>query len=839
MGAPTIAKAFAPTTIQPGGTSTITFTLTNPNATVDLTGVAFTDGLPAGLQVAATPSVATTCPAGATFAPSAGDTTLNYSTGTITKGTSCTVSVSVTGTTGGMKSNTTGAISSTNGGTGVASNTATVNVTVPTTLTLSAPNPASVPFGSSGPVSLSATLTQTSGGAPVPGATITFKVDGGTVGTGTTDGTGVATSSYNPSGLPAGNHTVQVFFASQVISSITYEASMSGTQTLTVVAPPSISKSFNVASIPLNSTATVTFMITNPATNTVSLTGVAFTDTLPTGMVVAALPNITGTCGGGTITAVAGMGSISLSGATLATSGSCTFSVDVKGAGAGSLVNSVQVTSTNGGTGNTAMATLIVVAPPTIKKAFANAILSLNSTTTLMFTLTNPAANTVAETGVAFSDSLPGGLVVADTPGAVDNCGGTFTPIMGASSVGLTGGSIAVGSNCTISVSVKGVSLGNWSNITGAVSSTNGGTGTTSNTAKITVVQPTTTTVSAASVQYSDVVTLSATVSPAGSPGSVEFYVNSVDVGAGTYNSGTGVATFSYQDLLPVQAGGYTIKATYNPSNPFYLTSSGTNTLTVTQEDAVVTSSPVAVQVTAPGSNASQPFSISATITEKSDDTTYGDISNAVPVTCTLTPIGPGSGPPVQTAAITGSGGAFAGASITATCSYSGVAVNVYLVTFTIGGNYYTGTGNTVLTVYDPSLGFTTGGGTIINPSSGAPGNFGFNVKYLKNGNVQGSLLYIDHRATGDVMLKSNAMGGLAIPSVPGNEAIFNGKATYQGVGNYTFITTAIDNGEPGVGKDQFGLQVNDPSNTAVPGLTFSPTTITGGNIQVPQPSKK
>ena len=87
----------------------------------------------------------------------------------------------------------------------------------------------------------------------------------------------------------------------------------------------------------------------------------AFTDTLPAGLVVATPNGLTGSCGGGTITAVAGAGSVSLSGATIAVSGSCNFSVNVTGTTTGSKTNTTgNVTSTNGGTGNTASAGLTV-----------------------------------------------------------------------------------------------------------------------------------------------------------------------------------------------------------------------------------------------------------------------------------------------------------------------------------------------------------------------------------------------------------------------------------------------------------------------------------------------
>src|SRR6202007_3296685 len=138
---------------------------------------------------------------------------------------------------------------------------------------------------------------------------------------------------------------------------------------------------------------------------------IAFSDTLPAGLVVSTPNGQTGTCGGGTITATAGGSSISLSGATLALSASCTFSVNVTGTTAGVKNNTTTaISSTEGGAGGTASATLTVASPPTISKSFGAAMIPVNGTTSLSFTITNPAANTVTLTGVAFTDSLPAGL---------------------------------------------------------------------------------------------------------------------------------------------------------------------------------------------------------------------------------------------------------------------------------------------------------------------------------------------------------------------------------------------------------------------------------------------
>src|SRR5205085_1363445 len=167
-----------------------------------------------------------------------------------------------------------------------------------------------------------------------------------------------------------------------------------------IVLPPSISKTFGAASVPLNGVTSLTFNIQNPNAGT-ALTGVSFTDNLPAGLVVASTPNLNNTCGG-TPTAVGGSSSVSLSGGTLAASASCTVSVDVQGTTAGVKNNSVQVTSTEGGTGNTSNASLTVIAPPTISKAFNPTSVALNSNSTLSFTITNP--NTAsALSGVAFT----------------------------------------------------------------------------------------------------------------------------------------------------------------------------------------------------------------------------------------------------------------------------------------------------------------------------------------------------------------------------------------------------------------------------------------------------
>jgi hypothetical protein len=202
-------------------------------------------------------------------------------------------------------------------------------------------------------------------------------------------------------------------------------------------------------------------------------------------------------------------------------------------------------------------------------------------------------------------------------------------------------------------------------------------------------------------------------------------------------------------------------------------------------------------------------------------------------------------------------------------CTLTGLTPDVYELNATIGGTYFQGSGVGALTVYNPALGFTTGGGWYTDPSQpGVRYNFGFNAKILKSGQVQGSLLTIAHTPQGIYVVKSNSMGGLVVAknsTDPNNvfwTATFSGKANYsippsQGVlwcgdrkcGDYRFTVYVEDRKEPGGGVDKLWIQVlTSPSatggfaNQPVPRFYMNgpavsnAVTIDNGNIQVPQP---
>jgi hypothetical protein len=114
---PTASKFFSPATIHVGQSSTLFFSVNNPNGWASLTGVGFSDTLPSGLVVATPNGLSGSC-GGGTITATAGTSSISLSGATLGASASCFFSVSVTGTTIGTKTNVTSLISSNEGGSG-------------------------------------------------------------------------------------------------------------------------------------------------------------------------------------------------------------------------------------------------------------------------------------------------------------------------------------------------------------------------------------------------------------------------------------------------------------------------------------------------------------------------------------------------------------------------------------------------------------------------------------------------------------------------------------------------------------------------------------------------
>ena len=393
-------------------------------------------------------------------------------------------------------------------------------------------------------------------------------------------------------------------------------------------------------------------------------------------------------------------------------------------------------------------------------------------------------------------------------------------------------------------------------------------------------VEPATTTtvvtVTPNSQQYSDQVELKAEVTPfeiltEQLTGTVHFYVEAaavdcsspapaVSVGSGAITDGDdGVATFTY--AIAEAAGSYVVTGCFDSSNASFADSDDDAALTVLKEQASVfaVSHPSYLQVDAPGGDSplvTFSFSVRETNPEQNSDLTLvapGDVSNAT-AKVVLIPVGGGGGGTIDPCLPTGLSGTGYDQVRTFQCSINNLSVDAYEVQIVVTGSYYTGSYLGTLTVFDPSLGFATGGGRF--ELDGDMVNFGFNFALSGRGRTatqKGNIVVIRHLANGDVCrAKSNQLGPAAIT---GNVATFAGKAnygcvtpegaTYDGAGNLNLVGWVQDNGEPGSSSsltpDRFWVSVSTTNSmlTMPTPAASNSEELTGGNIRVPQPGGK
>jgi hypothetical protein len=119
---------------------------------------------------------------------------------------------------------------------------------------------------------------------------------------------------------------------------------------------PSASKSFAPTSVGTGVASTLTITLTNPTATDAALTA-DLVDTFPAGLVVAATPNASTTCGG-SVTANAGEGSVALgaTGSTIPANGACTIAVDVSADASGAYANTIPAGALQTDQGNSAIA---------------------------------------------------------------------------------------------------------------------------------------------------------------------------------------------------------------------------------------------------------------------------------------------------------------------------------------------------------------------------------------------------------------------------------------------------------------------------------------------------
>lgn len=221
---------------------------------------------------------------------------------------------------------------------------------------------------------------------------------------------------------------------------------------------PVITKTFSAPSIGIGQTSrlTVTVQNRNP---TITMSGVAFTDTYPSSIANAAFPNAATACGG-SVAAAANGTSLALSGGSVAPASSCTVAADIIGNSAGDVINTIPaggltvfyatltVTSLSPAT-----ATLKVLAPLTAIKSgavywdpvnlFSNPKNIPGAIVTYTITVANPSGQATDVNSVLVSDAIPANtrMVVRDF-GTADS--GPVAFVDGAPSSGLSYNYIAL-----------------------------------------------------------------------------------------------------------------------------------------------------------------------------------------------------------------------------------------------------------------------------------------------------------------------------------------------------------------------------------------------------------
>lgn len=488
---PGFSKSFNPDLVGPSSPSTLTFTIDNTGGALAATDLAFTDNFPAGVVLTAR-APANTC--GGTLTAVSGSATVSLTGGSVPAGGSCTILVEVTSATQGMYANISGDLTSSAGNSGPARDTLTVAVP-PTfsksfspgliliggvsTLTLTIDNSASalaatgLDFIDPLPPLLvevasppNASTTCTGGTLTAVAATETISYTGGSVAAGASCTVSVdVTSSTNPLATDVtGTHTNT---AGPLTSSLGNSGNASADLVIADSVPPptapAFSKEFSPDAILTGGTSSLVLTIDNTA-NVSDATSVDFTDNLPAGVVLTTrAPAVT--CVGGTLTAVPGTAVVSYTGGTVPALSSCVVNVEVTSSTTGTHVNTTGALTSSFGDSGTATDTLGVGAAPAFSKTFSPATIATNAVSTLTFLIDNSAGG-IPIGSLVLTDNLPAGVVVASPANASTTCSlGVLTATPGSSTIDYTGGTIAAGSTCTVTVDVTAISEGTFANI--------------------------------------------------------------------------------------------------------------------------------------------------------------------------------------------------------------------------------------------------------------------------------------------------------------------------------------------------------------------------------------
>ena len=494
------SKEFLGGPFLPGETTTLRYTIENPNATNAVTITFFTDTLSSALSGLAATGPATVNTCGGALS---GTSSLVYVGGSLAAGgATCTIEVPVlipAGAASNIYGSTSSALSASTGNSDpavaslvvesaqlvmtkqftddpvTAGNDATLEFTI-TNPTGSVVN--ALAFSDdldamlSGAAFAGMATTNTCGGTG--GGTGTFSYSGGSLGAGASCTISIPVTI--PGAAATGSYPNSVSDLSGTIGGLTVTGNIaSDSLSVLAVDAPDFSKAFSGGgSAVAGATVDLTFSITNNSTTT-PLGNLQFSDDLSAMLTGAqASGGVVSACGG-TLT---GTSTLSFTGGSLAPLASCditaTVSVPANTAPGGYSNTSSQLFSNGQVLAGAASATLTVNALPLgVTMSFAPSTIEQFQTATLTYTLSNSA--TTAATAVTLSDTLPAGVTLGNPAGAATTCtGGTLSAPDGGSALSYTGGTVAASGSCTVTVSVTSGTVGSYANSTETASSSLG-----------------------------------------------------------------------------------------------------------------------------------------------------------------------------------------------------------------------------------------------------------------------------------------------------------------------------------------------------------------------------
>ena len=269
------------------------------------------------------------------------------------------------------------------------------------------------------------------------------------------------------------------------------DVAASSTLTVGGFAPPIVTAAFTPERVARGAMSTLTITIEN--SNLSPLSGVAFRNALPAGLIVGQNLSPSNGCGG-TLLADAGASLFSLAGGAVPASTRCAVSVAVVAAQPGTHTNVIAagaVTTTQSvANAVAAVAPLTVSSPLAASVSFTPASIISGGSSTLAIELTN--SNPVALTGLTMQSRLPAQLRAVAGAAVVNTCGGQLTLTSG--TLQLTNGGLAASAGrCTVQVMVTSDAAGSWTHVVGAsdVQTANGVSNDEAASATLTVIRST------------------------------------------------------------------------------------------------------------------------------------------------------------------------------------------------------------------------------------------------------------------------------------------------------------------------------------------------------------